>query len=75
MSRPRGAFRTELAIALAGVAFAASALAAPAPWYLWRSKLDGQWFCAQTRPGAGWDKSRGPFKDARCEKPGEPGQS
>ena len=45
-----------------------SVLAAPAPWYKWRSKVDGETFCAQTSPGEGWEKLAGPYKDARCEK-------
>ena len=28
--------------------------AAPAPWYYWRSKVDGARVCAQTSPGPGW---------------------
>lgn len=47
----------------------ASAGADPAPWYQWRSKLDGKVFCAQTSPGAGWEKLAPPFRDARCEHP------
>ena len=27
--------------------------AAPAPWYYWRSLVDGQRVCAQTSPGPG----------------------
>jgi len=45
-----------------------SALAAPAPYYQWRSKLTGQLACSQTPLGEGWEKSRGPYRDARCEK-------
>ncbi|THF62652.1 hypothetical protein [Pseudothauera rhizosphaerae] len=43
--------------------------AAPAPWYLWRSKVDGKLHCAQASPGPGWERERGPFRDIRCEKP------
>lgn len=50
----------------------ASAAAAPAPWYKWRSKLNGTTVCAQVMHGE-WEKSAGPFRDARCEKPGAPG--
>ncbi|ABE49901.1 conserved hypothetical protein [Methylobacillus flagellatus KT] len=40
--------------------------AAPAPWYLWQSKLDGQLVCLQTSPGPGWTLAKGPFKDNDC---------
>jgi hypothetical protein len=42
--------------------------AAPAPWYLWRSKIDGHLACSQTPLGPGWVRDRGPYKDSRCEK-------
>lgn len=56
---------------LAG-AVAASALAAPAPWYKWRSKLNGTVICTQVMQGA-WEKFEGPFRDAQCTHPGKPG--
>ena len=57
-----------------GVALAASAASAqPAPWYQWRSNLNGRLFCAQTSPGSGWTLDSGPYRDARCERPGRPG--
>lgn len=43
--------------------------AAPAPWHVWRSKLDGREICHQTRLGPGWEWARGPFRDARCMNP------
>ena len=43
--------------------------AAPAPWYHWRSKANGNLACAQTPLGPGWDKADGPYRDAHCEKP------
>ena len=43
-----------------------------APWYQWRSKLDGKLFCAQTSPGAGWEKGSGPYLNGRCDTPGLP---
>jgi hypothetical protein len=49
-----------------------NAVAAPAPWYLWRSRLNGATFCHQTSPGEGWERIAGPFKNARCEKPASP---
>jgi hypothetical protein len=60
------------AIALLSV-FSASLFAAPAPWHLWRSQLNGRHYCAQTPPGPGWELVGGPYKDSRCEKPGKPG--
>lgn len=48
----------------------AAALAGPAPWYTWRSKVDGKQFCAQTSLGHGWEKAAGPFKDSHCTKLG-----
>jgi hypothetical protein len=42
--------------------------AEPAPWWKWRSKIDGQLICSQTPLGPGWEKAYGPFRDARCEK-------
>jgi hypothetical protein len=44
------------------------ALAGPAPWYLWRSKVDGRMVCAQTSLGPGWERALGPFSDSRCAK-------
>ncbi len=46
----------------------AGAVAGPAPWYTWRSKLDGKQVCAQTALGPGWEKAHGPFKDSHCTK-------
>lgn len=54
------------------VSFAVSA--APAPWYLWKSKLDGSMWCTQTLPGDGWVKLDGPYKDAHCKIMGRPGK-
>lgn len=47
--------------------FCVSAVAAPASWYQWKSKLNGERYCAQTSPGFGWEQNNGPYKDARCE--------
>ncbi len=40
--------------------------AAPAPWFYWRSKVDGQRVCAQTSPGAGWAKDSLPYDGPGC---------
>lgn len=58
------------AITLLGLVFSLTAIAAPAPWYLWQSKVDGATFCAQTAPGEGWERIAGPFRDAGCRRPG-----
>jgi hypothetical protein len=46
--------------------FCALSLAAPAPWYKWRSKLDGKQVCSQTPLGKGWEKATGPYKNSQC---------
>ncbi len=45
------------------------ALAKPAPWYLWESRIDGQRICLQYPPGDGWRQIGGPFSDIRCSRP------
>lgn len=42
--------------------------AAPAPWFKWRSKVDGKQACAQVPLGPGWEKASGPYQDSHCEK-------
>ncbi|THF66949.1 hypothetical protein E6C76_00710 [Pseudothauera nasutitermitis] len=51
------------------LAAAVPAGAAPAPWYVWRSTLDGAEHCAQTSPGPAWERVRGPFRDVHCSRP------
>ncbi|RCI71148.1 hypothetical protein DT376_30700, partial [Pseudomonas aeruginosa] len=46
-----------------------AAHAAPAPFYKWQSKLDGQVACMQTSPGDGWVRLDGPYRDLRCREP------
>ena len=59
----------RIAAALAALALSAQAvLAAPAPYYQWRSKLNGALACSQTPLGEGWVKASGPYRDAHCEK-------
>ena len=54
----------------AALALCCSALlAGPAPWYQWRSKIDGKLVCAQTTLGSGWEKASGPYADSHCGKP------
>lgn len=42
------------------------AWAAPAPWYWWRSKVDGVRLCAQISPGPGWERDGGPYQGPGC---------
>lgn len=43
------------------------ALAAPAPWYYWRSKIDGHRVCAQVSPGPGWERDGVPYEGPLCQ--------
>jgi hypothetical protein len=45
-----------------------SSMASPAMWYLWHSKIESTYVCAQTSPGEGWRLAGGPFVDAHCKK-------
>jgi len=53
-----------LALALWSVASAVSA--APAPWYYWRSKVDGARVCSQTSPGSGWERDSAAYDGPGC---------
>ena len=55
--------------ALLWLLWAAAAQAAPAPWYWWISKLDGQRVCARQMPASGWERAEGPFAQAGCKVP------
>jgi hypothetical protein len=57
-----------LAIGLLLAGAGAALLAAPAPWFKWRSKVDGKLVCTQTPLGPGWEKATGPYQDSHCEK-------
>lgn len=54
------------------LAVCGSGAAKPAPWYKWRSRLDGRQTCRQVSPGEGWEKVSGPYKDASCKHAGTP---
>lgn len=41
--------------------------AGPAPWYYWRSLVDGQRVCAQTSPGAGWEQDSAAYEGPGCQ--------
>ncbi|MGP1629385.1 MAG: hypothetical protein ACTS5V_05545 [Giesbergeria sp.] len=53
-------------LALPALLLVLQALAAPAPWYYWRSKVDGVRICAQISPGPGWDRDGGPYEGPGC---------
>jgi hypothetical protein len=55
------------------ILFCSAGVTGTAPWYKWRSKLNGEVICAQTSPGEGWEKVGGPYKNVRCDAPGLPG--
>ncbi|MDR0213665.1 MAG: hypothetical protein LBJ15_06610 [Comamonas sp.] len=64
-------FRWNLPLCLCAALLAllqSAAQAAPAPWYLWRSQLDGALTCQQFSPGQAWSLYDGPFADLACEK-------
>jgi hypothetical protein len=61
-------FNRLLAFGLALGLASQAALAGPAPYFQWRSKLNGAVACSQTPLGPGWEKFAGPYRDARCEK-------
>ncbi|MCD5362843.1 MULTISPECIES: hypothetical protein [Chromobacterium] len=64
----------KIVLTLAALSFPLLTLAAPAPWYLWQSKVDGKLACSQFSLGPGWVQfSNQPYKDAGCTKPGRPG--
>ena len=44
-----------------------TASAAPAPWYYWRSTIDGARVCAQTTPGPGWLRDSAPHDGPGCQ--------
>jgi hypothetical protein len=65
--------KSKLSLALLAAIASTLVLAQPAPWYSWKSKLNGKTTCKQTSPGEGWVRDGGPFKDGNCKKPGTPG--
>lgn len=46
---------------------AAAAYAGPAPWYYWRSTLDGARVCAQTSPGSAWERDSAAYDGPGCQ--------
>lgn len=53
-------------LALTACLIAAQAPAAPAPWYYWRSKVDGARVCAQASPGHGWELDSAAYEGPGC---------
>ncbi|MFN4120996.1 hypothetical protein [Acidovorax sp.] len=45
----------------------AAAQAGLAPWYYWRSTLDGARVCAQTSPGTAWERDSAPYEGPGCQ--------
>ena len=62
-ARRRAAWSLWAAAAL----LASLAQAAPAPWYYWRSKVDGARVCAQVSPGHGWVRDSPAYDGAGCQ--------
>lgn len=62
----------NLLLVAIGLLISLTVIAAPAPWYLWKSKLNGELWCTQIPPGEGWLKLNGPYKDAHCTIHGRP---
>ena len=54
-------------VALLVLPAAGPASAAPAPWFYWRSLVDGARVCAQTSPGAGWELDSAAFDGPGCQ--------
>ena len=46
-----------------------AAQAAPAPWFWWVSKINGERVCAQHMPPQGWERAEGPFQSVDCKRP------
>ncbi|GAA4424343.1 hypothetical protein GCM10023090_17750 [Acidovorax lacteus] len=53
--------------ALAWLLIASAAEAAPAPWFYWRSLVDGARVCAQTSPGPGWERDSEAYDGPGCQ--------
>ena len=71
--KPR-AMKQRAVLLTVGLLVSFTVLAAPAAWYKWKSKLNGEVWCTQTSPGDGWVQASGPYKDAHCKIVGSPGK-
>ncbi|UUZ49360.1 hypothetical protein LP420_03010 [Massilia sp. B-10] len=59
---------TVLGLATLFACACVAAVASPAPWFKWRSKVNGSLVCSQTPLGPGWEKASPAFKDSHCTK-------
>jgi hypothetical protein len=59
--------RLVAGVVLATAASSVPLHAAPAPWYFWRSKVDGARVCAQVSPGHGWVRDSAAYDGAGCQ--------
>ncbi|UUZ54916.1 hypothetical protein LP419_02810 [Massilia sp. H-1] len=59
---------TVLGLATLFACACVAAVAYPAPWFKWRSKVNGSLVCSQTPLGPGWEKASPAFKDSHCTK-------
>ena len=59
----------RIAVVLLVAEWAGAAYGQPAPWYTWASNYDDTQVCAQTSPGQGWMRARGPYLDMNCTRP------
>ncbi|ACT48292.1 hypothetical protein [Methylotenera mobilis] len=66
--------KKSIILLAAGVLVSLTALAAPAAWYKWKSRLNSEVWCTQISPGDGWVLTSGPYKDAHCKIEGRPGK-
>ena len=60
-------FPSRSLVALALMLLTPLVQAAPAPWYYWRSLVDGQRVCAQTSPGPGWEQYSAAYEGPGCQ--------
>lgn len=67
--RPGLPLLRDVTLAAALALIPVAALAAPAPWHLWASRVNASTTCAQTSPGPGWAWLSGPYRDVRCLRP------
>ena len=67
LARAHPARRAARGLCAATALLASLAQAAPAPWYYWRSKVDGARVCAQVSPGHGWVRDSVAYDGAGCQ--------
>lgn len=57
----------QMILTLALASAAPAIQAAPAGWYVFKSKTTGAEACMQTAPSSHWSAIRGPYRDAGCQ--------